>query len=338
VSSTDPADLAPLLEPWNLGEPTDIERLGGSNNASWRVTTPAGSHVLRLYRNTGNLPHVEHEHTLLQRLAGVPLSFGVPLPLLSRNGRTLEPVTLDSRPQFASVFNVIPGEHPSDWANARRVRAAGEALGELDKALAGVVMPSGAAWLPSYGDPDRIHAAVTNPEAEIANLPIDPLLKRPFLLFLDRSRATATGLYVTLPRQIIHSDLDGSNVLYLQDRVSGILDFEFALPDVRAMDLAIAVVQIAASPELGELDLAILRTLAAGYGTAVRLTSPEIEAVPALLCLRGAISVIHRLGRWKLGLSPIGAVEGRIRHNLALGRWLAEHGPEVIEALAAASS
>lgn len=277
--------------------------------------------MLRLYRNRGNLPHVRFEHEVLQQLDQAPLSFQVPVPLSSRNGDTLVPVDLEGETYFASLFALIPGEHPSDWSNRVRLRAAGAALGELDRVLA-ALEPAGTGALPLYRDLDRIHSGVPDPEAAVAALPIDGAQRNSFLTFLARVRGSGDGLYRALPRQVIHSDFDGSNMLYTGDRVSGILDFEFASFDLRAMDLAVALMQIASHRDPDALDLEVVRVLAAAYRTEIVLTPAEIEAIPDLIRLRGAVTVIHRLGRWKLGLSPVNAVESRIRHNLALDEWL----------------
>jgi homoserine kinase type II len=315
-----------------------VERLGGSNNASWRAETAAGAVVVRVYRNAGNLPHIEFEHALLEQLAHAGLSFKVPLPLRSRGGRTLESIDIEGQKVQASVFEVIPGEHPRDWTNLGWVRAAGTALGELDAAMAGIVMPAGLTALPLYGHLDRVHWAVPKPEEAITTLPLDRSLTEAFQGFLARIRERMPRLYDTLPRQIIHSDLAGSNLLLQGERVTGILDFEFASPDLRAMDLTAAVGQMGLPPAADALDLDFVQALAEGYGEAVRLTSREVSAAPDLLLLRGAVSVIHRTGRRLEGLSPLEAVESRIRHVLRLERWLEGHRETVVQSLAAVST
>jgi Ser/Thr protein kinase RdoA (MazF antagonist) len=294
--------------------------------------------VLRAYRNRGNLPHVRFEHALLARLAQMPLSFRVPVPLPSLTGHTLEPVEVNGQVVHASLSHLIPGEHPRDWTDLRWVRAVGTALGELDVALARVVMPEGVTALPVYGDLDRIHGAVPSPETAVSRLPLDPVLRWQFGEYLARARAAIPGLYNSLPQQIIHSDLAGSNLLLQQGRVTGILDFEFASRDLRVMDLAVAVGQMSFPPGSDVPEAPFVRALAQGYGASVRLTPAEFHAIPDLLLLRSAVTVIHRVGRWLEGLSPSEAVESRIRDALGLERWLARGGAGLIEWLVTASS
>jgi Ser/Thr protein kinase RdoA (MazF antagonist) len=327
VAAGDGIDLSVGLRAWGIAEPITVERLGGSNNTSWRLGTASGEYVLRLYGNLGNLPHVRFEHAVLRQLGRIPLSFEVPVPLPSVDGDTLVPVELGGERQFASLFALIPGEHPRDWSNRARLGAAGAALGELDRALAALRSMEEAS-LPLYRDLDRIHSAVPDPESAVAALPIDPAQADAFVASLGRARESVDRLYEALPHQVIHSDIDGSNMLYTGDRVSGILDFEFASFDLRAMDLTVAVVQMAGDGD--GLDMDRVRVLAGAYRTEMALLPAEIAAVPDLIRLRGAVTVIHRLGRWRVGLSPLGAVEGRIRHQLAMEEWLDRNGGTLV--------
>jgi homoserine kinase type II len=338
VNTASRPDIRPVIHAWNLDRRAWFaERLGGSNNESWRIETPDRAYVLRLYRNSGNLPHVAFEHVLLRRLALMSLSFEVPLPLMSREGRALERLKLYDVPVPVSLFGVIPGEHPAHWNDEGRARAAGAALGELDAALARVEMPPGMESLPTYADLDRIHPAVHDPESDLVALPIERSLLDAFGTYLARTRETLPRLYGPLPQQIIHSDLGGSNLLLVGDRVSGVLDFEFASLDLRAMDLAVAIGLMGPVPDHYALDLNVVRTLAAGYGEWIQLTPEEIAVVPDLLRLRGAVTTVHRLGRWKEGLSFSHAVETRIRANLALMEWVDAHRGALIDALSGAA-
>ena len=44
-----------VLERWGLSAPSAVDRLGGTNNLSWRIQTADGSYILRFYQNAGNL-------------------------------------------------------------------------------------------------------------------------------------------------------------------------------------------------------------------------------------------------------------------------------------------
>ena len=47
------------LAQWDNGTPTSVERMGGTNNLSWRVETSGGQYILRLYQNEGKYEEAE---------------------------------------------------------------------------------------------------------------------------------------------------------------------------------------------------------------------------------------------------------------------------------------
>jgi homoserine kinase type II len=112
----------------------------------------------------------------------------------------------------------------------------------------------------------------------------------------------------TLPVQIIHGDFALSNLLVEGGRVTGVLDFEVAGLDLRAAELAAALLMTTDTP----LEVAAFRS---GYGS---LSPAEEEALPALILRRALGSVVWRAGHWKTGHSTLEMV----RERLALVREL----------------
>ena len=89
-----------------------------------------------------------------------------------------------------------------------------------------------------------------------------------------------------LPKGAIHGDLFCDNVLFVDDRVSGMIDFGFAATDYYAYDLAIAVNDwcvVREGPHEGALVPELLDALVGGYETRRPLTSEERTQWPTLL-------------------------------------------------------
>jgi homoserine kinase type II len=89
-----------------------------------------------------------------------------------------------------------------------------------------------------------------------------------------------------LPKGFIHADLFPDNVLYIGDKVSGLIDFYFAANDYFAYDLAIMLNAWCFLPLGREFDLTKGRALLAGYESVRPLTPSEKNAMPLLA--RGA--------------------------------------------------
>lgn len=65
---------------------------------------------------------------------------------------------------------------------------------------------------------------------------------------LSEAIEPAPHLYATLPIQTIHADYVTPNILVENDRVVGILDFEFATRDLRLLDYLSSLDQFASFP------------------------------------------------------------------------------------------
>ena len=322
-----------LLAAWPLPGPwTVVPAAHGTNNHTWLVTTPADAYLLRLYLNTVDPARVRYEHALLRGLRPAGLTFAVPAPVPTRAGDTLVVLERAGETALAALFPLIPGRHP-EQGNLAHARAAGAALAELDRAFAGLVVGAPAPPLATYGDLAHVHPLVPDPLALPHQLPLaadgQALLSR----WLDEAAAVIPALYQSLPRQFIHGDLARGNVLLDGDRVSGILDFEFAAPDLRAMDLAVGLVHFAGGLWDSGRELAVMVAFGRSYLRICPLAPAEIAALPVLLRLQRLTGLVHWTGRRRQGLVDEATVVRRVDAMMALDRWLTSHGTGLVAAL-----
>ncbi len=306
---------------------------GGLNNLSWRVETPQETYVLRRYRNAGALPRIRYEHALLAALHGAGMSFQVPAPLRTRGGDTLHVFTDGNTPQYAALCPLLPGHHP-DRTQIGDSAAAGAAYGEMGAALAGIHLP-----LPPphgrMGDLHAIHPLVPDPHTVPDAVGRNDEERRRLRDLFAAVGAAVPALYRTLPMQLTHRDVSGGNVLIADGCPTGVLDFEFAGPDLRVLDFAIALYFI---PLIFAFDgeIATLweraEAFCRGYGAWVRPTAAEIAALPTLLRLRFVIGLIHWTGRARQGLTTADKVTAD--DLLHLDTWLTAHSDELVTRVA----
>ncbi|MGH2535438.1 MAG: phosphotransferase [Thermomicrobiales bacterium] len=297
----------------------------GTNNRSFVVETSAGSYFLRLSPTAGDLARVRHEHTLLRRLHEAALSFAVPRPLVTDTGETY----LIRDGVAISLFPGIASDHP-EAGNIAQATACGEALGELDAALATIDAGPTPPGMPRFGDLPHAGSLIEDGLALLDQSPDAAMPPRPRAL-IAALVATIPGVCARLPAQLIHGDFYRGNVLMRGNRVSGILDFEFASPGPRAMDLAVAIRGFSDADWGTDPSWQIVEALAAGYRRRVALTSAEIEALPTLLLLREATSWVHWVGRCRQGLTTPADIVHRAHDLLRLDDHLRAHGVELIE-------
>ncbi|HEU0028564.1 MAG TPA: phosphotransferase [Ktedonobacterales bacterium] len=340
-SPPDPAALGaawPLLGA--LGALALAPMRGGTNNTQFHVSgaaPDAPSYVLRLAA-----PHLDErrarlEHATLASLERQSLPFAVPAPVLAAGGAPWTVIATPGGPALATLTRFIPGL-PPDRGNLGQAERAGEAVGALDMALATVDLsdPEAALSWRSTGALDKISPLVLDPPVAFAALPISEdargRLRDGYAALMER----LPTLYATLPQQLCHEDTDPSNILMQGERVTGVLDFEFLSRDIRAMDLTVALVWWPAGMVESGAEWPVIAALARGYARALRLTAPEIAAIPTLYAMRGYTSLIHRFGRALQGLSTMAHVVARAEAALAWQDWLAAHGERLVETVAAA--
>jgi thiamine kinase-like enzyme len=95
-------------------------------------------------------------------------------------------------------------------------------------------------------------------------------------------RGFITGSYRTLPWQVIHSDFGPGNTLFDGGQLRAVLDFEFATPDARAMDVAAGLVFTLRVWE-GQPDWQAAWAFLDGYQQILPLDASESAGLPWLI-------------------------------------------------------
>lgn len=269
---------------------------GGVNNMVQYVDTPSGERlVLRIYNNGCNTPRVLFEHAILDSLHELgPFSFALPKYRRAPGGATS---VLLSSGASACISQLIPGGLPKT-ADPEPI---GAATGELLMALGKVPPPAVECPTPPYfevfdvhkaigGDKERFYAYVAGPEVEICRAAIDRLVAQFRALDGRLEAMVAQGL----PMQLIHGDLHYDNVLFDagSGAVSGLLDFEFAATDWRAMELAVCLSKYVGEPDPFPLCSSFIK----GFAQYGRLSAAECEGLPEMINLRVMSNVRARPG------------------------------------------
>jgi homoserine kinase type II len=261
---------APELDAWltryAVGTLVEIAPIAaGIENTNYFVTTTKGMYVLTLYERlpADELPFYLNLMAHLAR-AGVEC----PAPVSDRTGALFG--VLNGKP--ASLVTRVEG-HPMESPDAVHCAAVGAALGRLH--LASVTYRPrltnrrGPAWW-------RQAARAVRPF-------VDPAQNQ--LLAAEIKFLTGFAK-VRMPRGAIHGDLFCDNVLFVADRVSGIIDFGFAATDFLAYDLAITVNDwciVNGGRAAGTLVPDLVSALVGAYDAVRPLTADERAQWPALL-------------------------------------------------------
>jgi Ser/Thr protein kinase RdoA (MazF antagonist) len=305
------------------------------NNIVQYVDLPNGQHeLLRIYNNGCDYQRVKFEHAILEQLNDndkIQMSFRVPKFLQAiraiKTGDMTTVVRL-SNGADACMCELIPGTLPKLTC----AKDLGRAAGELNTALTQVSVDRSLCNVAPYYDMWGVHHAVTQEnfiETMRSNLfdetrdAADRMLQET----LDIAEK-CLGKYQDLPVQLIHGDLHYDNVLIDNDKVSALLDFEFASFDWRALELAIGLSKYAGEePD----SMPYFDDYIDGYAETGILTRPEAEAIPDLINLRILSNVVYFVGRHLAGEDDISSITTRIENYARRVDWVKNNANVIVQ-------
>ena len=261
-----PEELEAWLARYAIGALVELSPIAaGIENTNYFLTTTNGRWVLTLYERlpAGELPFYLNLMAHLAR-AGVES----PAPAADRTGALFS--MLNGKP--AGIVTRVDGV-PIHAPDVPHCMAVGAALGRLHVASATyrarLTNRRGPGWWRQAARAVRPHLG---PDQNA-------------LLATELKFQTGFGKG-KMPRGAIHGDLFCDNVLFVGDRVSGIIDFGFAATDYLAYDLAITVNDwciVRHGDGRGALVPELVHALVAGYHGERPLTPDERTQWPALL-------------------------------------------------------
>ena len=272
---------------------------------------------------------MQFEHAVLTELRKVAhtLSFVIPRTLPALDGGASF-VKL-SNGADAAMCELIPGTLPK----LGYVREMGKAAGELSAAMGAISVPMESPTAP-YWDIFRVHHAANRDDfyATVAGPAFDGVREATdFLVSQLRLMESSVEAFhaMKLPTSLIHGDCHVDNCLVDNGVVSGVLDFEFAAKDFRAIELAICL-----SKYVGEKEpLPYLLDFIAGFAERGVLTPAEVEAMPELIKLRVLSNVVYFVGRAAAGEDQLTSLTSRAEAYAARIRWVNANGQIIRDAL-----
>lgn len=273
--------LAEFLAEYAIGKMVAFRGIAeGVENSNFSLRTTAGDFILTLYEKRVDPTELPWFLGLMEHLAQRGLV--CPQPVRARDGVALRHLC----GRHAAITTFLPGVWP------RRVRQ--EHCAPVGMELA------------------RLHQAGRDYAPRRTNA-LGPQSWRPLLdRSGDRADEVQSGLTreldaalahilaawpVGLPVGHIHADLFPDNVFFLDDRVSGLIDFYFAATDLLAYDVAICLNAWCFESDFS-FNVTKARALLNAYD-AVRPLSPDEKAALPVLCQGAAIRfLLTRLYDW----------------------------------------
>src|SRR5690242_3490708 len=215
-------DLEKLLTGYDIGSPRSFKGIAeGVENSNFHLQTDRGGYILTLYEKRVSASDLPFFLGLMEHLAARGIA--CPQPVRSRSGENW--IELNGRP--AALLTFLDGVSLRK-PDVGHCIMAGEALAKLHAAGAdfGLSRPNAlsvAGWEKLAADTCAKADTVQNGLAELIRSTLDEMKNWPR----------------DLPSGVIHADLFPDNVLFMDGRISGLIDFYFACNDALAYDIAV---------------------------------------------------------------------------------------------------
>ncbi|MBV9989697.1 MAG: homoserine kinase [Alphaproteobacteria bacterium] len=257
-------ELEEFLSGYDVGRPLSFKGIAeGVENSNFFLRTDSGAFILTLYEKRVRETDLPFFLGLMDHLASRGIA--CPLPLKRRDGTQW--AELNGRPAtLLTYLNGVSLRHPAP----EHCAAVGAKLAALHEAGADFAL-----YRPNALSVDgwREMAAALIPRADEVEAGLGALIE-----------TTLENLHWPhpLPSGVIHADLFPDNVLFVDGKVSGLIDFYFACNDAFAYDLAV-MLNAWCFDDTGRYDTARGAALLGGYR---ELSPTERDALPVLA--RGA--------------------------------------------------
>ncbi len=257
--------LNAFLSNYEVGTPTAFKGIAeGVENTNFLLVTDQGRYILTLYEKRVNEHDLPFFLELIDHLAKGGIS--CPTPLHDKEGRSLQ--TCAGRP--AALFTFLDG------MSVRRPTA--HHCGELGKAMAEFHL-SGSTFQQQRQNSFSVKGMqqfYKDIEGDVNS--IEPDLRQ---LIEEELNYIETHWPEGLPAGIIHADLFPDNVFFLNNEISGLIDFYFACSDFFIFDLAITLNAWCFEPDLS-FNVTKASRLLEAYSRSRPIDKAEITALPVV--------------------------------------------------------
>ena len=274
-------ELAAYLGAYDIGALVSYKGIAeGVENSNYFLQTERGSFILTLYEKRVDPADLPFFLGLMDHLAAQGIV--CPTPIHARDGAALR--TLAGRP--AAIVSYLQGVSPRR-VDIRHCAPLGRVLAEMHLAAAefGAERPNAldlAGWRPLFDRCGPRAHEVQNGLAGVIELELE---------FLEENWPSG------LPTGVIHADLFPDNVFFLDDRVSGVIDFYFACNDFFAYDLAICINAWCFEKD-GSFNVTKARHILNAYRSVRPFSAAELAAIPVLLRGGALRFLLTRLHDW----------------------------------------
>ena len=280
-TTVDDTALSRFLAAFDVGEVLSFAGIAeGVENSNYLLRTTKAHFILTLYEKRVDADDLPFFIELMTHLSAAGLN--CPLPVAARDKQILH--ELAGRP--CALFSFLDGTF-SRFPNRAKCHALGISLAELHVKAKGVSRHRANALGPASWTP------LLNSIGSDANILAEGMVQT----ITTRLEQILSDWPSDLPHGIIHADLFPNNALFVDDKLTGLIDFYFACEDILAYDVGICLNSWCFESN-GSFNMTKSRALIQGYESVRRLSVAEKQAIPVLAAGSAMRFFLTRLYDW----------------------------------------
>ena len=280
-TTVDDSALNEFLIAYDIGEILSFAGIvEGVENSNYLLRTTKAHFILTLYEKRVDSVDLPFFIELMTHLSAAGMD--CPIPVAARDGQVLHQLA----GRTCAIFSFLDGTF-SRFPNLLKCRALGASLAELHIKSQGVSRHRANALGPASWKP-LLHSIGADADI-LAEGMHDTITARLQQILMDWP--------TDLPHGIIHADLFPNNVLFVGDKLTGLIDFYFACEDILAYDIGICLNSWCFEAD-GSFNMTKSRALVQGYESVRHLSTAEKQAIPVLAAGSAMRFFLTRLYDW----------------------------------------
>ena len=275
-------NLKTFLEDYSLKEIQSFEGINeGIQNTNYKIKIDAKDFILTIYENINSIDDLDFFLSLMNYLS----SKGIKCPIPIKNLKSNYVGEIKSKP--ASLLTFLDGK---STLNIKKNHTF-----EIGKVLAEMHLNTKDFPLKKTND-----LSVDGWEKLLIKNKnkIDKFEKNLYKKIEDKIIIIRKKWPKNLPSGVIHADLFPDNVLFKDNKVSGLIDFYFSCTDYFIYDFCICINAWCFNYR-NEFQIDLFRNLLKGYQSIRKLEEEEINAIPFLCHASSLRFLLTRIDNWK---------------------------------------
>ena len=274
-------ELDIFLKDYQIGKLVEFQGTSeGVENTNYKIITDTGPYILTLYENRVEKKDIPFFLEYMFHLSSNKIN--CPLPLKNKDNSLFS--ELNGKP--SSILTFLEGTSTNNVTP--------EQAFELGSVLAKIHLMSSNLNIKRDNplDINSFENLISNCYQNAQEFSID--LEKEVIKEYERIKNNWPN---DIPKGIIHADLFPDNILFKENKISGVIDFSFSCNDFLSYDLSICINAWCFRDD--GFDIKLSKNLISGYQSIRRLEEEEISNLP-ILCSGSALRfLLTRLNDWK---------------------------------------